>query len=121
MSALYGSTETVPAVVHPRPGAVVIEFRGDQDLTTAEAVEKLLAGLISENDLIVVDVSEAEFIDSSFLHNLVKAQRLCEAEGKTMRLQHDTATVVRSALLSSGVLAVLDEASTREEALAPPG
>ncbi len=81
-------------------------------------MEKLLAGLISDNDLIVVDLSEAQFIDSSFLHNLVKRSG-CARHRETMRLQHDTATVVRSALLSSGVLAVLDEASTREEALAP--
>lgn len=95
------ATPTEWALVCPRPGVVVIEFRGDHDLITADAVEGLLAVLISGNDLIVVDLSEADFIDSSFLHHLVRrsgcARRREDDEGA-----HGQASVVVRALMSSG-------------------
>ena len=72
-----------------------------------------------ENELVVVDVSEAAFIDSSFLHNVVGADRLARERGSRLRLQHGTALIVMRALEVSGILAVLDSVSTREAALAP--
>jgi anti-anti-sigma regulatory factor len=63
-------------VLRPRPGVVVVECKGEHDLSTSDALEQLFTALVSENDLVVVDVSQAEFVDSSFVHNLVKADRL---------------------------------------------
>ena len=55
----------------PQPGAVVVELLGEHDLVTKSAMSDLLEGLVSDYDLVVIDVSRAEFIDSSFLHLLV--------------------------------------------------
>jgi anti-anti-sigma regulatory factor len=74
---------------------------------------------VAEHDLVVIDVSKAEFIDLSFLQNLLVADRQARERGSRVRLQHDTKPVVDSALRVSGVLTLLESFSTREDALAP--
>jgi anti-anti-sigma regulatory factor len=106
-------------VLHPRPGAVVVECMGEYDLTSKGDLGRLFTGLVMENDLVVIDVSEAAFIDSSFLHNLVVADRLARQLGSRLRLQHGTTVIVMRALEVSGILTLLDSVSTREAALAP--
>ena len=108
-------------LLRPRPGAVVVECKGEHDLTTSDELGTLFAGLVAENDLVVIDVSEAEYVDSSFLHNLVKADRVASARGARVRLQFGTAPIVRRAFELSGVLARLEHVSTRDEALTQDG
>ena len=106
-------------VSHPRPGAAVAECMGEHDCTTKDELGRLFGELVMENELVVIDVSYAEFIDSSFLQNLVAADQLARQHGSRVRLQHATAHTVRRALEISGVLTALDSVSTREEAIAP--
>jgi len=105
-------------VTYPRPGAAVFALKGEYDLTAKAEAEHLLSRLVDESDLVVVDVSEATFIDSSFLHNLVLADKRAQRRGSQFRLQMGTAPIVRAALEISGLLQTLAVASTREEALA---
>ena len=72
-------------VLHPRPGVAVVECRGEHDVTSKDALGRLFNDLVIANDLVVIDVSDAEFIDSSFLHNLVKADRLARQHGSRLR------------------------------------
>ena len=65
-------------VERPRAGAAVVVFTGEHDLSTSESVEALLGSLIEENELVVVDFSEAEFVDSSTIYALVKSHRAAE-------------------------------------------
>ena len=104
-------------LVRPKEGAAVAVFRGEHDLATAPAVESMLGALLQENELVVVDFSEAEFVDSSIIHVLVKSDRAARGRGRTFRLQLGTAPIVDRAFQLSGVLEVLDCASTRDEAL----
>ena len=106
-------------VFHPRPGVAVVECMGEHDCTSKNELGRLFSELVTENELVVIDVSEAEFIDSSFLHNLVLADQLARQHNSRVRLQHSTTHTVRRALEISGILAVLDSVMTREEALAP--
>ncbi len=62
-------------VTQATPGEAVARFLGDHDLTTSTETDVLLAALVEANQLVTVDLSEATFIDSSFLHSLVKANR----------------------------------------------
>ena len=73
---------------------------------TDEALGALLGSLVDESALVVVDVSDAEFVGSSFLRNLMKA------------LQLGTAPIVRRALELGGLLEHLEWVGTRDEALA---
>ena len=76
---------TLPAdinAVRPRDRAVVLEFNGEHDLTTKAQLAQLLERLIDENDHVVVDETKAQFVDSSFIHNLLVANRVA---GETAR------------------------------------
>jgi anti-anti-sigma factor len=104
-------------VSRARETAVVVELRGEHDLVTRDQVWSLLSRLVRENEIVVVDVSEAEFIDSSCLHNLFRAHELAEQLGTKLRLQLGTAPIVRRALEVSGALRTLEVAHDRERAL----
>ncbi len=104
-------------VERPRAGAAVVVFTGEHDLSTSEPVEALLGSLIEENELVVADFSEAEFVDSSTIFALVKSHRAAGEQGRTFRLQLGTAPIVEKAFELSGMLQVLDCSPTREEAL----
>ena len=82
--------EIVPSelkVLHPRPGTAVVEVLGEHDLGTSDETARLLARLVGENELVVVDLSETQFIDSSFLKTLKNAQQSAKELGHTVLLQ----------------------------------
>ena len=105
-------------VSNPREGVAVVALLGEHDLLSEEQVEALFSNLVASNKLVVVDVSEAQFIDSSLLHNLVKADQQARTNGDRFVPQLGTAPIVKKALEVSGLLNLLDCASSREEALA---
>ena len=59
----------------------------------------------------------AEFVDSSTIYTLMKSHRAADERGSTFRLQLGTEPLVEKAFELSGMLPMLDCASTREEAL----
>ena len=105
-------------VTFPRDRACVVVVRGDQDTTTAAEMERLLSQLLESSDLLVVDVSEADFVDSSFLRNVLVADRRAKEKDRVFRLQMDTAPIVRRAFEVSGVLERLTVVHNRDDALA---
>jgi anti-anti-sigma factor len=105
-------------VTFPRARACVVVVRGDQDTTTAVEMERLLSELLVGSDRLVVDVSEADFVDSSFLRNVLVADRRAKEQDKVFRLQMDTAPIVRRAFEVSGVLEQLTVVHNRDDALA---
>ncbi len=105
-------------VLRPSFGQAVVELNGEHDLETKEMLGELLTSLIEENDLVVVDISEAEFIDSSVLHNFLVADRLARQRGSRFRIQLGTAAIVEKAMELSGLLEHLECLPDREQALA---
>jgi anti-anti-sigma factor len=105
-------------LVHPKTGYVVVELLGEHDLDGRDHRTDLLRDLIATHDVVVVDVTEADFIDSSVLTNLVMADRFARQEGKSFRVQVGTSPIVRKALDISHVLDGLKWAHTREDVLA---
>ena len=101
----------------PHEGSAVVTFSGEHDAFTARTVEPALSSLVDENELVVVDFSEAEFVDSSMIQLLLRSHRTARERGSIFRLQLGTAPIVEKAFQFSGVLEVLDRVSTREEAL----
>ena len=106
-------------MIRAREAAVVIECTGEHDLTTKETILELLSRSVDQNDLVVVDLSHADFIDSSFLHNLLLADNRAQQRGTKLRLQMGTADAVRKVLQISGLVKILTVAHTREDALRP--
>jgi len=97
-------------------GAAVVECRGELDLATKDEMESLLRRLLYEFELVVVDVSQAQFIDSSFIHNLFMADSLARDQGRPFRVQYQD-TPLETVLRISGVLDQLDCGTTRLEVL----
>lgn len=103
------------AISRPGQGIVVIELLGDHDCTTETEVGALLAGHVSNNDIVVLDVSNALFIDSSLLHNLVLADRAASARDSRFVVQVGTAHIGRL-LEISGLLHDLTVVHDRDDA-----
>lgn len=54
-------------IVHAASGKLVVEIVGEHDLASHNTIRDLFLRLVAAKDLLVVDLSEATFIDSSFL------------------------------------------------------
>jgi anti-anti-sigma factor len=104
-------------VLRPKVGVAVVELHGEHDIATKTEVRELFTSLVEANDLVVVDVTNARFIDASILNNLAEADRLSRNRGSRLRLQLGTASIVRKALEISGLLEHLDCATDRKQAI----
>jgi anti-anti-sigma factor len=105
-------------LVRPRQGAALVELLGEHDLSTAPRLGRVFSTLVASHDLVVADLSETEFIDSTILLALVQADRQARESGSRFRLQLGTAPVVLRALEVTRLLDQLEHYATREEALA---
>jgi anti-anti-sigma factor len=101
-------------------GQVVVELRGEYDLETSEELRACFDALVSQNSLVVIDLSNVEFIDSSVLNNLARAHRNAREQTTLLRIQVGDAPIVRKVLEIGGLLSHLDCVEEREQALAPP-
>jgi anti-anti-sigma regulatory factor len=104
-------------VEQPNVGRAVVVFTSEHDLTQVQALGDLLSALVAENDLVVVDFSRAQFVDSSVINLLLESRRLAEESHRRFRLQVGTACVLYRVFEVAGVLSVLECASSREEVL----
>jgi anti-anti-sigma factor len=108
-------------IEHPRPGAAVLALEGDHDVSGTTELSALLASLVESHELVVVDLSGAEFVDSSVISVLVQAKRTSLERGRGFRLQMGTEHIVRRAFELVGVLEYLECVPTREDALRGAG
>ena len=104
-------------IERPAPDAAVAVFLGEHDIASRKELKSLLETLVEENDLVVVDFSEATFVDSTTMHLLITAHAAARVRGKTFRLQIGTADIVRRAFELTGVMTRLDCVKSRQEAL----
>ena len=104
-------------IERPAADTAVAVFLGEHDIASGKELKSLLEALVEENDLVVVDFSEATFVDSMTMHVLVTAHAAARVRGKTFRLQIGTADIVHRAFELTGVMTRLDSVKSREEAL----
>jgi anti-anti-sigma factor len=104
-------------VLRPRAGAAVVVLTGEHDLASKSTLSELLDSLLVTHELVVADLSQAVFIDSSTLAVFVTTDRAAREQRKRFRLQLGTEPIVKRILEISGLVDHLDCAATREEAL----
>jgi len=104
-------------VVHPRPETAVVVLHGEHDLSTKTELHQTLTELLDAHKLVVADLSATEFIDSTVLGELVRADHKAKDDGTQFRLQLGSEPIVNRVLEITGLLGVLDWYPTREEAL----
>jgi anti-anti-sigma regulatory factor len=109
--------ESTLSFVHPRPGAVVVMLLAEHDLIDDTHYEALFHRLTATNDLVVVDFTNALFIDASFIRALFRASKHARTCGTSFRLQITRESSAWRALSLVGALDAIDVAATREEAL----
>jgi anti-sigma B factor antagonist len=105
------------SIVRPREHVVVVELLGEHDLGTVPKLREALLSIDEGERLVVVDISHTEFMDSTVLLELVRAERRAEAAGRRFRLQVGTERVVKRLLEVSGLLDQFDVVDDRESAL----
>jgi anti-sigma B factor antagonist len=82
-SEASGGRESAVAGIDRRDGAVVVSLAGELDLYNAEEMRSaLLDACMSEPDVLVVDLEEVRFIDSTALGVLIEARsRMTDRQG----------------------------------------
>jgi anti-anti-sigma factor len=76
--------------------AAVIVVSGELDLASAPALEEELNRAVTNGaDLVIVDLRELEFIDSTGLGLLIKANRMTEAAGRRFAIVKGQSQVQR--------------------------
>jgi anti-anti-sigma factor len=104
-------------VLLPRHGTAVVVLRGEHDLSTKDDLHITFASLLETNEIVVADVSDVLFIDSSTLAVLAWVNRTAGESGKQFRLHVGSEPIVKRVLEISGLLKVFDSYPTRDDAI----
>jgi len=104
-------------VLRPRAGEAVVELRDEEDTEPEEELHRLLALLVEQNQLVVVDVGQARFIGSALLRNLALADRLARRRGSRFRVRIGELATPRRPSSSSGLPTSPDSLPGRVRAL----
>jgi anti-sigma B factor antagonist len=102
------------------PGVAIVVLEGEHELFTAPKLQRRLEALIGEGLTVVVDLTQAVFLDSSVVAVLLRARERA-GEARTpfaIVLDNSTGEPVRRMFEITGLAAVLPVVGTRAEALA---
>ena len=115
---LEGPVRTELRLERPRFDAVVVVLEGEHDVSSSARLQELLESLLARHELVVADLTEADFVDSSVMNALVQANRTASAPGSgRLVLQCSADALVYRVLEVTGILAALEWSSTRDGAL----
>jgi anti-sigma B factor antagonist len=95
---------------------VVIEVRGEIDLATAPEVVSALDAA-ADARRVVIDLSEATFVDSAAINSLIRCRRHLAERGVDFHLVSPPNGIVRKALEITNVISELAVVDSRAEAL----
>jgi anti-anti-sigma factor len=104
-------------VVPERDEIVALCLEGDFDLRNASALDNQIHQVLDGGSDLILDLSEATFIDSSIVHVVVRASRAAGRRERAMVMQVGTAAIVERVLELARIERVLPRAHDREEAL----
>jgi anti-sigma B factor antagonist len=98
----------------------IVSLIGEHELYSVLDVERALDNAIQEGRSVVVDLSRAEFLDSSVVAILLRAREEAHVQGASFALVIDDSTgqSVRQLFEITGLATIFRVASSREEALA---
>jgi anti-sigma B factor antagonist len=101
----------------PADGVVLLEFAGELDLAVGGRISELVDEVAAENpSLVVIDVAEVSFMDSTMLRELLQAHKTLEAGGAHLIVAAPQ-PAVRRLLELTGTNEVFSLTDSREAAL----
>jgi anti-anti-sigma factor len=100
------------------PGTALVSLSGEHELYSALKLQERIDSLIAENISIVIDLTDAVFLDSSIVGVLLKSQRFADSSGVdyTVVLGASTGEPVRRMFEITGLSRIL-RIVERDEAL----
>lgn len=119
VASSFGSEHQTGAIrVVPESDEIVaLCFEGEFDVANVSALREQVAGVLASGNDVILDLSQATFIDSSVIHVLFGAARAVEGRDQTVILQLGTTPIVERALEIVDIASVLPRAHDREEAV----
>jgi anti-sigma B factor antagonist len=109
-----------PLTVHRQEDdVVVVELRGDQDLSTAAGLRDQLTELVEGGSSVVVELGLVSFMDSTVLGALLGGLRRARERGQDFALviAEDTEPAVRRVFELTGLFRAFPVYPSRDEAL----
>ena len=102
---------------HPS-GSVVVTLIGEHDLSTADELDRTLSLLLTQCQPVIVDTTEASFLDSTTLGTLLSHSRKARANAIAWRVVLPPPGAVRRVFEVAGSIAFLETSDSLGEALA---
>jgi anti-sigma B factor antagonist len=103
----------------PADGTVVLDLGGELDLAVAADLRTLLEGAAAEGPkLVVVDLTDVSFIDSTILREVLRAHHAIDGQGGRLVVAGPQPSVERLLQLT-GTTEVFSIAPSRDAALQP--
>ena len=113
MSSEFGWVE----IERPTQDVAVVVLHGEHDLSTADNLTSELDRLSATGVCVVLDLSAAEFIDSSIIGAIHRFAAGQAQAGRGFALQVSTSSIVHRALDIAGMLSVPASAQSRAAAI----
>ena len=98
-------------------GIVALCVEGDFDVANVSALRDEVDKTLASGADLILDLSEASFIDSSVIHVVFEAARAVRGREQSIVLQLGTAPIVERALEIAGIERVVSRAHDRDEAV----
>jgi anti-anti-sigma factor len=102
----------------PQPHAAVVVLGGEHDLSSADEVQQTLDQSLRACDHLIVDLSTAEFIDSTIVALLLQTKKNATELDRKFNVVLGSAPVVERVLEVTGTVPLLNVVPTVERALA---
>jgi anti-anti-sigma factor len=102
----------------PQPHAAVVVLGGEHDLSSADEVQQTLDQSLRACDHLIVDLSTAEFIDSTIVALLLQTKKNATEHDRKFNVVLGSAPVVERVLEVTGTVPLLNVVPTVERALA---
>ena len=101
----------------PRPHAALVVLGGEHDLGSADRLQQTFERYLAVREHLIVDLSAAEFIDSTTIRVLMETCAHAAALDRKFSVVLGTEAIVERVLEISGVLPLLNVVPTVELAL----
>lgn len=102
------------------PGVAIVALKGEHETYSAPDVEREVFAALAEDQAVIVDLSETEFLDSSVVSVLLRARDEAEQNSRRFGLVVDDTTgwAVRQLLEITGLTTVFPISRSRDDAIA---
>ena len=101
----------------PRPHVALVVLAGEHDLHSADELQQTFDQALAVSDHLIVDLSTAEFIDSTIVHVLLQTKKNAIELDRKFNVVLGTAPIVERILGVTGVVGRLNVVPSVEQAL----